>query len=180
MATKRSDAVMLYPEAFRWASCTVARTKLGCRTIEGKQWCACGKLCRNPSSCEGARAECLRAGALTDSAVGQASIERANRIPAKSVPEGYATSHTHTHTHCSLLSLSLSLSLSLCLWVCVQTRTPIHICVCLSLPLRVRTHTQKPYQSMQILQSSGSTACNSAPLRRHTRQHTSNHFDPVT
>ena len=145
MATKRSDAVMLYPEAFRWASCTVARTKLGCRTIEGKQWCACGKLCRNPSSCEGERAECLCAGALTDSAVGQASIERANRIPAKSVPEGYATSHTHTHTHTALfsLSLSLSLSLSVCGYVCRRAHPYISVSVCLS--LSVCAHTLKSH-----------------------------------
>jgi hypothetical protein len=179
VATKRSDAVMLYPEAFRWASCTVARTKLGCRTIEGKQWCACGKLCRIPSSCEGARADCLCAGALTDSAVGQASIERANRIPANSVPEGYATTltHTHTHTHCSLFSL-LYLCLSVCVYVCRRAHPYMSVSVCHS--IRARAHTQKPYQSIQTLQSSGSTACNSAPLRRITRQHTSNHFDLVT
>ena len=50
---------------------------------------------------------CVCAGALTDSAVGQASIVRTNRIPAKSVPEGYAT-HTHTHS----LSLARSLARS--------------------------------------------------------------------
>ena len=50
----------------------------------------------------------------------------------------------------------------------------IHISVCLSLPSPcARTHT-KAYQSMH---SSGSTTCTSAPLRRHTRQYTSNPFD---
>jgi hypothetical protein len=86
------------------------------------------------------RVECLCAGALTESAVGQASIVRASRIPAKSVPEGYAK-----HT----LSPSLTLS------------------------PRAHAHT-KAYQRMH---SSGSTTCKSAPLRRHTRQYTSNHFD---
>ena len=102
------------------------------------------------------------AGALTDSAVGQASIVRTNRIPAKSVPEGYAT-HTHTHS----LSLARSLARSV-------EHVHIHISVCLSLPSPcARTHT-KAYQSMH---SSGSTTCTSAPLRRHTRQYTSNPFD---
>ena len=78
--------------------------------------------------------------ALTESAVGQeASIERANRIPAKSVPEGYAT-HTHKHTH--TLSLFF-VCVCVCVCVCVDAHTHT-ICVCLSL-LPPRAHTHKSH-----------------------------------
>ena len=111
-----------------------------------------------PSSCEGSRVSCLfGAEALTKSAVGQASIERANRIPAKSVPGGYAThthkyTHTQRHTHCLSFSLSLGIHTHILSVSVPLARTHAH------------THSKEPYESMEILQSSYSTTCNLAPL----------------